>query len=328
MTKKCLGCGATLQSSDNTKMGYIKEDIILKANYCERCFKITHYNENLIMPLDNINDTLIKEVNKKAKYVFFLVDFLNLSQEIIDTYEMIKCPKTLIISKLDIIPKSIKTRNIKEAIKRIYNVREDIIFISSKNKTNMRLIYKILDDFKCKEAYLLGYTNAGKSTLINNLCIDNNLANNIITTSLIPNTTLDFIKIKLNEELTIIDSPGFMLNNNLYELNDFNLIKKVVPKVFLKPRTYQLKENCGIVIENKYFIYTDKGNSFTCYFSNQVEIGKVFKKELDFTSITCHENSDLIIKSLGFINIKQECEIKICNLDLNLIEIRDSIFRK
>ena len=108
MSKKCIGCGTTLQSSNKEEKGYIREDKIKDSSYCERCFKIIHYNERIVTNLDNINSYILKEVNKKAKYVYFLVDLLNINSETITTFKDITVPKTLIISKLDIIPKSIK----------------------------------------------------------------------------------------------------------------------------------------------------------------------------------------------------------------------------
>ena len=75
MTKKWTGCGATLQSTNSNNVGYIPAEKYELANYCERCFKITHYNSPIIVPLENINDKLITELNKTAKYNFFLVDF-------------------------------------------------------------------------------------------------------------------------------------------------------------------------------------------------------------------------------------------------------------
>ena len=41
---KCHGCGISLQTEDETKMGYVPQE---KKNegLCQRCFKIRHYNQ-------------------------------------------------------------------------------------------------------------------------------------------------------------------------------------------------------------------------------------------------------------------------------------------
>ena len=46
MTKKCVGCGITLQDKDELKPGYTKE---IGMDFCMRCFKLRNYNE-LITP--------------------------------------------------------------------------------------------------------------------------------------------------------------------------------------------------------------------------------------------------------------------------------------
>ena len=128
MSKKCIGCGTTLQSGNQKEKGYIREDKITDSSYCERCFKIIHYNEKIITNLDNINNYILEEVNKKAKYVYFLVDLLNINNETMNTFKSITTPKTLIISKLDIIPRSIKENKITSWLKEQYNIKKKFYF--------------------------------------------------------------------------------------------------------------------------------------------------------------------------------------------------------
>ena len=156
---------------------------------------------------------------------------------------------------------------------------------------------------------LVGYTNAGKSTLINNLTNATN--ENKITTSSIPNTTIDFIKTKL-DNISIIDSPGFTNTTTIYNPEEFELIKRVMPRTFLKPATYQVKPISSILIEDKIRLQSSINNSLTFYISNAINVERVFDNNtnlLDLEQITLDipDNSDLIIKSLGFINIKKAC---------------------
>lgn len=330
MNKKCTGCGTTLQTTNQNEKGYIREDKYDNSVYCERCFKIIHYNEKIVTDLENINEYIIKEVNKKAKYVYFLIDFLNLNQETLNTFKSVKVPKTLIISKLDIIPKSIKDNKIINFLKEEYNITEKIIFQSTKRNINTKSLIHELEDKNINEVYILGYTNAGKSTLINKLNELENTKVEPVTTSLIPNTTIDFIKIKLNNT-TIVDSPGFTLENTLYKANEFDLIKKINPKSFLKPTTYQLKDIASLIIEDKIKLKSSISNNFTFYISNDINIERVFEKNNDLENnkpikIDIPDNSDLIIKSLGFINIKKKCTLTIYTENTDLFEVRNSIF--
>lgn len=332
MSKKCSGCGIELQCITKEKQGYIPPEKINDSSYCERCYKIIHYNEKIITKLDNINDYIIKEVNKKAKYVYFLIDFLNINNETINTFKNVKAAKTLVISKLDIIPKSIKNSVIINWLKDNYNIKENIIFQSTKKNINTKSIMEKLEEQNINECYILGYTNAGKSTLINKLNNISELENQEITTSLIPNTTVDFIKIKINNNLTIIDSPGFTLEKTIYDENEFELIKRINPKSFLKPTTYQLKKIASLIIADKIRLKSSIDNSLTCYISNDIDIKRVFDKNeyllnKEKITLSISANSDLVIKSLGFINIKKECNLTINSSYKELFEIRPSMFK-
>lgn len=66
-----------------------------------------------------------------------------------------------------------------------------------------------------REAYILGVSNSGKSTLINDLIdiCDTKVTKTTVNNK--ANTTLDFIRVKLYDKLTLIDSPGFIMSNSL-----------------------------------------------------------------------------------------------------------------
>ena len=122
MNKKCIGCGITLQTKNKNKLGFISEAKYQEGNYCERCFKVINYNEFIPVNLENINEYIINEVNEKAKLVFFLIDLLNINEETIETFNKIKTKKYLVISKSDVIPKSIKEEKLNSWLKEIYNM--------------------------------------------------------------------------------------------------------------------------------------------------------------------------------------------------------------
>ena len=326
MIKKCIGCGIKLQVEDKDSLGYVRKDKYEDAKYCERCYKMIHYNEAKVNALPKDQKTIIKEVEKKGYFVFFMVDLFNLNEEIINTYHKIKNQKCMILSKIDLLPHSFNLGKIVDFIKNEYKVKEDVIFLSSLKRININKIYTILDDNKTKKGFIMGYTNSGKSTLINSL---SNLDE--INTSMIPNTTLDFINIHIGEYV-LIDSPGFILEENIYEKDDNSLIRKINVKKFIKPRNYQLKTEASILIENKLRI-TNLGekNSFTFYLSNLIDLKKAYEsndrlKEYELKTYHIKENTDIIIKGLGFINVKNECDVNIYINNHNLIEFRKSFF--
>lgn len=327
MTKKCLGCGITLQMLNKKELGYTPKE---NALYCERCYKIIHYNDGSVIALPKESSNIISVVNKKALYVFFLIDFLNINNETISKFKEINVPKTLIISKCDIIPKSIKFNNISTYLKEEYNIDDDVLFISSKKSLNIGSIIRILDKKNIKKAYILGFTNSGKSTLINALYEKYTSNKSSITTSLIPNTTLDFISIKINNDLTLVDSPGFVMANAFYQNNELKLIKKIEPNSHLNPITYQCKKLMYLNIEDKIILkINSNNNSLTFYLSNNINIKKSFKsEEKDFNlKLDIKDNSDIVIKGLGFINVKKATTIEIKVMEPDLVEVRHSIFK-
>ena len=324
--KKCIGCGAELQSIDKTLPGYIDASNIEGKDYCERCFKIINYNYKSSLHLDNINKYVLDTINKDNKYVLYLIDFLNLNTETINTFKSIKCPKTLIITKIDIIPKGIKEENLVNFIREEYNIEDDIALLSSRSNVNTSVIYKILEDNNYKESYIVGYTNSGKSTLLNKLKAKNGKGSDI-TVSLIPNTTANFIEIDL-EDIKLFDSPGFVLNKTLYNDDEYDLIKRINPASSLKPITMQTKDNMILNLEDKLYFNTDNSNSLTFYISYNLKLDKLFNKDIkNSTTLDIKDNTDIVIKSIGFINIKKACKLRVNKEYIDIIELRNSFFR-
>lgn len=49
----CIGCGAQIQTEDKEKAGFTPASSIKKAEetgelYCQRCFRLRHYNEIVV----------------------------------------------------------------------------------------------------------------------------------------------------------------------------------------------------------------------------------------------------------------------------------------
>lgn len=314
MNKICYGCGSKLQSSNKEQEGYIPKEKIETSVYCQRCFRLMHYGENKQVDTPKELDSIIKNINSNAKFVLFLTDFITLNMEIIKAYRQIKVPKVLAIGKCDLIPKSINYDNIIACLRNNYKIKEDIILLSSETGFGVKTLLSELKKHHLNECYIVGESNSGKSTLINKMIELTNSKLNKITTSNNLNTTLDFIRLKLSDDLTIIDSPGFVINSELGE------IKKT-----LKPKTYQMKENEILCINNIYLRF-NKATSVTIYMDNELDVKKYFKElEFDF-KMAINNNTDIIIKRLGFINIKNKCNIEIKNVNTPDVEVRKSIF--
>ena len=302
MTKKCIGCGIELQDNDINKDGYTPK---LTNDLCQRCFKIKHYGDNKKTNVKINNETLIKKINQKNAFVIFVVDFLNIYQSIIDLYNKITCKKILVITKSDIIPQNIIKDKVINNIKRIYCIKEDIYLTSIYNNYNIEVLKNIIKNNK--QAIFVGFTNAGKSSLINKL------TNTSLTVSKKSNTTLDFVKVKIEDSI-IYDAPGF-IDDYFY---DASIANKEI-----KQKTYQVQSKYYLTF-NDINMAMDIDNNISIYMNNDIKIYKR-KKTNDFDNvIKVNNNSDLIIKGLGFINIKKKCNLYI-NIPKDYVDVRSSI---
>lgn len=313
MNKICFGCGAKLQYTDKSVLGYVPEEKYADSKYCQRCFKLIHYGKLSQASTPKKTEEIIKSVNKNAQNVIFLIDFVNLYDGIIDIYKSIKTNKILVISKCDIIPPNVSFSQIRNYLKVVYKIKEEILFTS--NKSNLNTLTKVLNDME--EVYFLGLTNAGKSSLINILLEKYSSKNALLATSYKENTTQDFVRIKL-KNLTIIDSPGFVMNN-------FALDKKTNIDHVIKPITYQNKVNCTYKLDDILNI-TIKGNtSAIFYFSKNITIKRDYKKMTEGTTFNVKGNSDIVISGLGFIKVTDSSIITLEQDIMKYINIRPSI---
>lgn len=313
MIKKCPGCGSVIQYKNKNEVGYSPKE---NAKYCERCFKLKNYNQKEVVNLKYNNSDILNIINKKAHNVFFVTDFLNLSQKVIDLFNQIKVKnKYLLINKTDLIPNSINKDKYLNWIKDTYKINEKIILLSAIKKHNIRELNNLIENNK--KNYICGVTNSGKSSIINELSAINNKSEKILT-SLMPNTTLDEIKINLNETTSIYDTPGFIIDDYFDE--------NLHPKKFLKPVTLQIKNDDTVSVNEKIYIKNlTSTNSFTFYMSNEITIKKVYDiKVQNNDSMYIQKDSDIVIFGYGFINIKEECEIILSGI--NDFEIRKSMF--
>lgn len=313
MSKICFGCGVKLQCVDRSKDGYIKEEKYDTSLYCERCYKMMHYGEYKSINEPKSIDSIVKSVNNNAKYVVFMSDFINIFDKVIEIFKSIKVPKVLVISKSDIIPKNISFNEIKGYLRNIYGIKEDIIFTS--NKTNLNTFIKEL--YGHDEVYVLGLTNAGKSTFINAIMDKYDSSNARITTSYKENTTMDFLRIKVGN-LTLVDSPGFYIDN-------FNLAKHTQVNKEIHPITYQNKEICTYNIGGLFNIKLTGKCSAIFYFSNLINIKRLYNKEIIGIDFKVQGNSDIIICGLGFIKVTNDVTICIPESIMKYINIRPSI---
>ena len=321
MTKKCIGCGAVFQTEYQNEEGYVAPENFDDAIVCKRCFRIKNYGDYQIINKDkSVYEKVFNGVKKEKDLVLFLCDILNIDEDIkkIDGFSG---PVILVITKIDLLPKSVKERKLKQYINSKYKLNVvDIIFISSVKKHHIDELMNIIKKHKTSvNVYVVGNTNAGKSTLINTLIKSFSDNDSFVTASILPQTTMDLLNVKLNDDITLIDTPGIVDDDNYLYKKDKNIIKEVTPKKEIKPRTYQIKPNQSIIIGSyaRLDYLSETKNSITIYLSNDIKVTRInlntndYLKNLCKTSFKLSNNKDVVISGLCFCKITKKCNLEV-----------------
>lgn len=305
---KCLGCGSILQNTNPEKEGYVKD---INNTLCERCFKIKNYGEYKPVIKDEIEfEKMINSINQTNDLVVLVCDLFNLNPDL-NLINNLTNNILLVLTKRDLLPQSLFEDKLLNYLDTKLNIVDKII-VSSMNNYNFDLLYEKINQNKTSNnVYVVGYTNAGKSSLINKLLYNYANSDTKITTSLLPNTTIDNIELKLNDELTLIDTPGILDNGSIYYLKDIKELKRITPKTRVKPKTYQISKKQIVSVEDLFEIEL-ANNNITLFIANNLKITRKYNNEhqdLDKHVISVNKNEDIVISGLGFIKFTKKEEI-------------------
>lgn len=319
---KCIGCGSILQDIDKDKDGYVLD---INNMLCQRCFRIRYYNEYKNTIRDNNDYLKILDNINNDDLVVYVTSLLDIRLDYIDSFKNV----IVVLTKRDILPKSVKDDKLVKYIKARYNPLE-VIVVSSVKNYNIDYLFDILRQYKKKNIYVVGTTNGGKSTLINKLIKNYSDNDVVITSSMYPSTTLDKIEINIMG-LNIIDTPGLINKGSIVNYIDNNLLKKITIKKEIKPKTYQLNGKGSISIEDLIRIdYDTKDTSMTIYINNLINIRFLGKDNNILLDGKCNKfvldnNKDVVISDLCFIKFTKNVDLNIySNYDILIYE-RDNL---
>lgn len=314
MIKKCIGCGSVLQDSHPDEIGYVTD---LEKELCERCFKIRHYNHyQTVQKTNQEYQSILLDISKTNDLVLLIVDLFHISPVIEDILSYLKNnPVLLVMTKRDVLPKSIYEKRLLDYMDQYSSSFVDKIMISSNKNYQFDLLYEKIKAYQTSsKVYVVGLTNAGKSTMLNQFMKNYTDFNQCITTSMQPSTTLDTIEIKIDDTLTFIDTPGILDEGNLLNIVPLKMMKKMIPKKEIKPISYQIKGTQYLWVENICMISVTN-NDIIFYISNVLKLNRFYKKK-DAGKLKCHhfiveEKTDLVIPGLGFIKIMKKGTIDV-----------------
>lgn len=322
MNKKCRGCGALFQSENPELEGFIKEENREKSTLCERCFKIRNYGEyqKITKKNDEFFD-ILKQINETGDLVVLVVDVFNINKDLSEICSYFKNNDILVVlNKRDVLPLSVKINNLLAYVDKLgINYIDKLIISTAKNYNFDLLMHKINEFKKSKNVYVVGFTNVGKSSMINKIIYNYSDSILDVTTSVLPSTTLSNVKVDVNENLTLIDTPGIIDEGSIMNYLEPNELKKVLPRNEIRTITYQIRSKQSIFIENLVRIDCEMSNNLTLYFSNNLDISREFNNSdklhnLEKHELVVFENQDIVISGMGFIKVTNSGKITIYTL--------------
>ena len=349
----CMGCGATIQTENHEEIGYTPTSVLTKMLekeepvYCQRCFRLRNYNE--LQPASLSDDDFLKMLSSIAEedaLVVYVVDLFDLYGSMISGLKRFigNNPVLFVANKVDLYPKSVNRNRLKNWIERFakeYGIRPvDTILVSANKRIQIdELLDKINEYRQGKDAYVVGVTNVGKSTLINKLIQSIGGTKDVITTSQFPGTTLGQIDIPFDEESSLIDTPGIIHRHQIAHYLAEKEVKKVLPQKELQPKTFQLNAEQTIFIGGLVRVDYTKGerNSLTFYTPQTIELHRTkLEKADDFYArhngtiltpptgdnvkqypalqkivFSVKEKSDIVIAGLGWVTIQKPGTIEV-----------------
>ena len=151
---RCVGCGVVLQDVNKELDGYVSS---LDKELCERCFIIKNYGMNKSISKTNSDYFNIISKIRDNDIVVYVSNILTLNLDYIDKFKNV----ILVLTKRDVLPKSVKDTKIINYVKKKYNNIISVIVVSAYKKYNLDDLYNKLLNYHGKNIYFVGITNSG-----------------------------------------------------------------------------------------------------------------------------------------------------------------------
>lgn len=288
----CAGCGVQLQSEKPELAGFLPEAAMGREPViCQRCFRIKNYNEASSVAIDQDDFLkLLGSIGSTDSLVVHIVDLYDFEGSLISGLQRFvgNNPVLLVVNKIDLLPKAMNVNRLRNWVQK--QAKEeglrtvDVVLCSAKRNMGFEHVIEALDKYRNgRDVYVVGATNVGKSTLINRLIRDYSDMERELTTSRYPGTTLDAVHIPLDDDKSIIDTPGIVYSSRMTEVVPRSFLSSLLPDKPIKPLVYQLNSGQTLFIGSLVrfdFVEGDR-QSFTFYLSNALNIHRTKLERAD-----------------------------------------------
>jgi ribosome biogenesis GTPase A len=268
------------------EMGLNLEELAKKTVICKRCHGLQHHGkvDKKLRPGWTKEPLLSQErfrkllapLKEKPAVIIALVDIFDFSGSVLAELDEIagENPVILAANKADLLPPKMGVHRIETWVRReldylgvksIANVGGSVRLISCKTGRGVQDMLtkarELADEMECA-IYVVGAANAGKSTLLNHILSkaekqkpwmkkragNQNSRRGAITTSPLPGTTLKFIRVKLEDEKDLYDTPGLLVPGTITQLLTPEELKIVVPTKRVEPITFRLESGKCVMV--------------------------------------------------------------------------------
>lgn len=288
----CSGCGIRLQSDSADKPGYIPASAAAREPaVCQRCFRIKHYNDAASPAVDQDDFLrLLAGIGGTDSLVVHIVDLFDFEGSIISGLQRFvgNNPVLLVVNKIDLLPKSTNFNRLRNWVQKQAKAQGlrtvDVVLCSAAKRTGFDRVIEAIQTYRTgRDVYVVGATNVGKSTLINRLIRDYSDLDQELTVSRYPGTTLDAIRIPLDDGKSIIDTPGIVYPSRLTEAVPRGVLQSLLPEKPLKPLVYQLQDGQSLFFGAlaRFDFVKGERQSFTVYISQALSVHRTKLERAD-----------------------------------------------
>lgn len=288
----CAGCGITIQSENKELAGFVPASALEKQPIiCQRCFRIKHYNEAASVAIDQDEFLrLLSGIGSTNSLVVHIVDIFDFEGSLISGLQRFvgNNEVLLVVNKIDLLPKAMNMNRIRNWVQRLAKQEGlrtvEVVLCSAKRNIGFERVIEEIENYRNgRDVYVVGATNVGKSTLINRLISDYSDLEQELTTSRYPGTTLDAVRIPLDDGNAIIDTPGIVYTSRMTEIVPRSFLGTLLPDKPIKPLVYQLNEGQTLFMGSiaRFDFVEGERQSFTFYVSNALNIHRTKLERAD-----------------------------------------------